>query len=188
MGNNMKNEARPPRRLETPGTVVSNAKRYTCQQRCRHEDRTVVVLYICWRSIIHSAISPAEKDHKCLPRGPACFKSMRGVLCCLRPRHIHAVLVKHTKTRNTSAANGSIFGREKSNTPNVEPSRLNGVFWKGYVDPSYMIPVLNFSTFTLFSCHDSRKSSKIPTMRSFYTRWNERLRSTQKIQRFLSIF
>ena len=107
--NNVKNEARPPRRL---------AYTWRCSKKCeRLQPFRNVVLCVCWRSTFHNVISPAEKYHKSLPRGPVCSISMRGSL--LFPPTLHAVFAKHSKTRNNESENGSIFGREDM-TPNFE--------------------------------------------------------------------
>ena len=39
--------------------------------------KTAAELCVCWRSTVHSVISPAEKYHNCLPRGPIRSISLR---------------------------------------------------------------------------------------------------------------
>ena len=73
-----------------------------------------------------------------------------GRCSLLFPPTLHAAFAKHPKRRNTKAENGLIFGREKNKTSDFEmwltkahkklfePGRLNGVFLRGHVDPSYL--------------------------------------------------
>ena len=73
---------------------------------------------------------------------------LREILSCSLTGYMR--LCEHPKTRNTKAENGLIFGREKNKTSDFEmwltkahkkffePGRLNGVFLRGHVDPSYL--------------------------------------------------
>ena len=84
---NMKNEARPHRRLVYTWHCSKKCEKlqHFSSLCCRHEDCTAV-LCICWRSTVHSVISVAQQCHKCLPRGPVRSISMRGAFCCFLPR------------------------------------------------------------------------------------------------------
>ena len=95
MGNSTKKLERPPRRL---------AYTWHCSKKCEKLQpfssvviKSAAVLCICWRSTVHNAISPAEQNHKCLPRGLVRSISMRGAL--LFPPTLHAFFAKHSKTR-----------------------------------------------------------------------------------------
>ena len=109
---NMKNEARPHRRL---------VYTWHCSKKCEKLQpfssvviKSAAVLCICWRSTVHNAISPAEQNHKCLPRGLVRSISMRGAL--LFPPTLHAFFAKHPKTRNNEAGNGCVSAEKKCET------------------------------------------------------------------------
>ena len=148
MGNSLKNESRPPRRLEIgdwhiPGTAVRNAKCYNLSADVVM--KSAAVLCMCWRSKVHSAISPAEKYY---PFDPFAHISLRGALCCFLPRYMR-FFAKHPKTRHKQGWKRLNFWPEKNKTPFIEmqltkaqkkyfePGRLNVVFSRGRVDPSY---------------------------------------------------
>ena len=113
--------------------------------------KTAAVLHVLMVHSSHSVISRAEKYHKCRLRGPARSISIRGAFCCFLPHYMRD-FAKHPKTKNYKAETGSIFGRAKNKNPNFEmcltkthknhfePGRINGVFLRGHIDPSY-IPV-----------------------------------------------
>ena len=61
---------------------------------------TAGVLCMCWRSTVHSVISPAEKDHNYLPRGPVRSISTRVVLCCFLPHYTR--FLRNTQKQETT--------------------------------------------------------------------------------------
>ena len=150
---NMRNEAGPPRRL---------AYTWPCGQKCEKLQpfssigvmEAAAVRCTCWRSTVHSAISPAENYHKYLPRGPVSSRSTRGALCCFCPSCMRFCEASRNKKRygwkrfnvlSEKNATETLKHSWRKLTKNTfELGRLNGVFLRGHVHPSYPYIIANF--------------------------------------------
>ena len=135
-----KNEARPTRRSAYTWHWSMKCKKYPLFSIVVVMN-IAAVLCVCWRSTVHSGLSPAKKYHKQLPVGP--FAQYLWEIF-LFPPTLHADFAKHPKNKRHYGWKRFKVWRRKKREPQalkcswrkltekyIEPGRLNGVFVKG---------------------------------------------------------
>ena len=148
------------------------AHTWNCSKKCetlQHFSSVVntAVLCTCWRSTVHSVVSPAEKYRNCPPCGPVRSISTRSALCLLarymrfllniqkqeiRPKTVHLWVEEKKRNRLRNVI-------DKISQKYFEPRRLIAVFLRRQVDSPYLYLMNIF--FAFFSCHDSCQSANI---------------------------